>query len=333
MRKILAAAFAEKAFLRKADTVVEENMNVEKTFQPTIEDHSVDETPEINTIGEITMSGEVHNPNHQEHNHIAQVEEKVEETYGGIGGELPGFEEPDVINFDTPQSNAPKEQTEKKGLVQRFKDLPTWGKITLVIVIASAFMLYKDYLRSKQPAPSAEVELTPEMNTTQAPQVETKAVAEKTPEQVKAEKLNSCLIATPLAFKFGQAGVIPMFGSQDVSNEAAFCDEFTLKNYHLDGSNNSLSIVGDVYSGEALVKHVSVDPLSYFKPTYYLEGISIKHPVTQAEVQYMPGDFLLKSPSATLQLTGVSDKGTTVEYQLLFNGQKTAISVDRKYVQ
>ncbi|MDD4969876.1 MAG: hypothetical protein PHT07_10655 [Paludibacter sp.] len=250
-------------------------------------------------------------------------------------GDLGGFE-PDVINYDEKEGVKTSQSGEenKVGLVQKFKNLPLWGKGAVAIVVVSIFMIVQDYRKqSSKPLPAAEVEITAEMNTSKAPEVETKPVAEQTPEQVKMEKLNSCLIASPLTFKFGQEGVIPMVGEQQVSNETPFCEEFTLKNYHLDGANNSLSIVGDIYSGTNLVKHISVDPLAYFKPTYYLEGISIRHPKTQAEVQYMPGDFILKSPSASLQLTGVLDKGATVEYSLMFNGQKTAISVDRKYVQ
>ena len=252
------------------------------------------------------------------------------ETYGGLGG----FE-PDVINYDdvAQKTKDESEDVQKTGFFQKLKNLPLLAKIAIAIVLVSAYMIFQDYRKHQKPAPSAEVEVTQEMNTSKAPQVETQPIPEQTPEQVKTEKLNSCLIASPLAFKFGQAGITPMFGTQDISNEATFCDEFSLKDYHLDGSNNSLSIVGDIYSGTTLVKHASVDPLAYFKPLYYLEGISIKHPVTQAEVIYMPGDFLLKSPSATLQLTGVTDKGTSVEYSLLYNGQKTAITVDRKYVQ
>lgn len=266
-------------------------------------------------------------------------EEEMEETGSeqDFKGGLQAFEEePDVIDFNNQQDNSKKQTkntNEKKSLVDRFKALPMPMKIGVVIVAISIFMILRELGGSKKADVSSETELTSETNLSQPAEVETKPVPEQSMEKVREDKLNSCLIASPLSFKFGQEGVVPMFGDQVLSQEALFCDEFSLKNYHLDGANNSLSIIGEIYSGQALVKKISVDPLAYFKPSYYLEGISIRHPKTQAEVVYMPGDYILKSPSATLQLTGVTDKGTSVEYGLLLNGQKTAISIDRKFVQ
>lgn len=266
-------------------------------------------------------------------------EEEMEETNSdqNFKGGLDTFnEEPDVIAFDDQQVDSKKQtknSDEKKSLVDRFKALPMPMKIGVVIVAISIFMILRELGGGKKTDVSSETELTSETNLSQPAEVEPKPVPEQSMEKVREDKLNSCLIASPLSFKFGQEGVVPMFGDQVLSQEALFCDEFSLKNYHLDGANNSLSIIGEIYSGQALVKKISVDPLAYFKPSYYLEGISIRHPKTQAEVVYMPGDYILKSPSATLQLTGVTDKGTSVEYGLLLNGQKTAISIDRKFVQ
>lgn len=266
-------------------------------------------------------------------------EEEMEETNSdqNFKGGLDTFnEEPDVIAFDDRQVDSKKQTKnadEKKSLVDRFKALPMPMKIGVVIVAISIFMILRELGGGKKTDVSSETELTSETNLSQPAEVEPKPVPEQSVGKVREDKLNSCLIASPLSFKFGQEGVVPMFGDQVLSSEALFCDEFSLKNYHLDGANNSLSIIGEIYAGQVLVKKISVDPLAYFKPSYYLEGISIRHPKTQAEVVYMPGDYILKSPSATLQLTGVTDKGASVEYSLLLNGQKTAISVDRKFVQ
>lgn len=266
-------------------------------------------------------------------------EKAMEETGSDqdFKGGLQGFdEEPDVISFENQQNDSKKPVKnvgEKKSLFEKFKALPMPMKIGVVIVAISIFMVLRELGGGKKTDVSSETELTSEANLSQPAEVEPKPVPEQSTEKVREDKLNSCLIASPLSFKFGQEGVVPMFGDQVLSQEALFCDEFSLKNYHLDGANNSLSIIGEIYSGQTLVKKISVDPLAYFKPSYYLEGISIRHPKTQAEVVYMPGDFILKSPSATLQLTGVTDKGASVEYGLLLNGQKTAISVDRKFVQ
>lgn len=266
------------------------------------------------------------------------VEDKHDED-SKIQGELDSFDnEPDVIQFTSDNESNKKSvkssgDDNKKSLMEKFKALPMPMKIGLVIIAIAIFIVLKELAGSKKTDAASETETTSEVNLSQPAEVEPKPVPEQSAEQVKQEKLNSCLVASPLSFKFGQEGVVPMFGDQVVSGEALFCDEFVLKNYHLDGANNSLSIIGEIHSGQTLIKKISVDPLAYFKPTYYLEGISIRHPKTQAEVVYMAGDYILKSPSTTLQLTGVVDKGASVEYSLLLNGQKTAILVERKYVQ
>lgn len=246
-----------------------------------------------------------------------------------------GFDEPDVMDFDEEVQDKPKKSAKQQpkesgeGLLAKIMGTPWYIKAGAILIIVFLVML-KDEMSNSKTAENTVLE----ENATKAPEVKPEEAAlEKPIEEQKLEKLNACVLAQAISFKFEGGGLIPMFGEKDISNGAVFCDEFTLSNYKLDGSNNNLSVTGEIYSNGAKVKSISVDPLAYFKPNYYYEGIGMRHPKTGAEAVYMAGDVLLGSQGMSLKLASIKDVGDSVVYNFDYNGQPTSITISKKYVQ
>lgn len=245
------------------------------------------------------------------------------------------FEEPEFPEeVKEKKKKITKEKKDNGGIVSKimaaFMAAPWWIKGSAVLALVFLYMLFT---QSQQKQVPKDVNVTNELNTTKPQELKKGPELDKPLSSQLTEKLNACMLASPLMFKYESGLIVPTFSGQDIPDGGTFCDDFTLKDYKLDGKNGTLSVVAKVYSGDTLVKTLSVDPLSYFKPTYYREGIGMKHPKTGAEAVYMPGDTILSSQSMLLKLTSVATKGDDVIYSLTLNGQPTAITVPAKNVQ
>lgn len=235
-----------------------------------------------------------------------------------------GSEEPEVKKVKREVKDGSKET-----LLEKLKALPLWVKGVALLLIVFLYML-KDEMSSATPK---DVVVSSEVNVSAPQQVQEAPVADKPREEQKIEKLKACMLASPLSFKYEGGKVVPIFSGQVIPESGTFCEDFTLKNYRLDGANNSLSVVAEVYSGDTMVQKLSLDPLAYFKPSYYKEGIGLTQPNGGGEAVYMPGDVILASQNMSLKLVAAKPDGNNFVYSLLLNGEPTAITVSAQYVQ